>query len=163
LLDRAGDRWSWRSVFTRTIGCVDRLVTFVAYIASHLLFSIHTPLLIHPTFFVSWARDEIPGDTAHMCQGSWLFRSHILIGSRELVSDRKSATLEEQRENLRRTVRPRRAIDEDRRQKTVPRLPGLQAAIGLVRALLGTREKGERLSIQYELTLTLGSRYSCCQ
>ena len=51
-------------------------------------------------------------------------RTHILFGSRELVFDRKSATLEEQRENLRRTVRPRPAIGQDRRQKTVPRLPG---------------------------------------
>ncbi len=93
----------------------------------------------------------------------WISQTHILFGSRELVCDRESATLEKQRENLRRTVRPRRAIEEDRPQKTVPRLPGLRAAIGLVTALLSTSERQERLSIQYELTLALVGRYSCCQ
>ena len=39
-----------------------------------------------------------------------------------------------QRENLGRTLRPGRVIEKDRLQKTVPRPPGSQAAIGLVTA-----------------------------
>lgn len=68
--------------------------------------------------------------------------THILIESRELVWHKKTATLvEKQRENLYVTLRPSRAIEMDRQQKTVPRPPGSQATIGLVTAASCVLEK----------------------
>jgi hypothetical protein len=48
-------------------------------------------------------------------------------------------------ENLGLTFRPGRVIEEDRLQKTVPRPPGSQAAIGLVTAAFfgEVHEKGD--------------------